>query len=364
MTTVLPQLDPSSSPVSASSRSVVSGSAPGSSRSRKTSTTLAILLALGLGASACGSGSDAASNDDAGATTTVDGTTDATTDSTETASTGVTQTVDGTTPSDKRVRLGSSVLAKTLDPANQANSARFTGSMEISGTGDAGEAVDMSLEFEGAYDLASKSSTMSMDLSSMMEAAAGSDNSIAGMADLMGGPLQLITIGDDAWIQWGLFAMMGVTADQWVEMSPGDVGSLTEGLGASGPTDPTEFLRQLEEANAEIEEVGRETVRGVETTHLKATVELGELAATLPADQAAQLDDVVGSGIDQLPMEFWIGDDGLIYRWSVTMDMSGVPGVDGSGSLNMVYEIFDYGSDVNIVAPDPSLVVSGAGLGF
>ncbi|MDA3041038.1 MAG: hypothetical protein O3C27_16210, partial [Actinomycetota bacterium] len=131
---------------------------------------------------------------------------------------------------------------------------------------------------------------------------------------------------------------------------------MTEGFGAGSATDPTQFLRQLEDANADIEELGTETVRGVQTTHYRAVVDLAELQATLPPDQAADLEESMGAGFDTLPMEFWIGDDGLVYRWSTTMDMSGMVDAAGMGSMSMIYEMFDYGQDVGIVAPDPSLV--------
>ncbi len=345
-----------------------SGRITSSTRSR----ALALLLTLALGASACGSSSDSEPADETTSTTVAGADTetsgdDGTEEDTEDEESGApaddtTKTAGGLT-SGSRVKLGASVLAQTLDPANQANSGRFTGTLDMNGTGDDGAPLVMSMTFEGSYDLAAEATSMSMDMSGMA-AAMGADSSTAGMGDLMGDPMQLIVIGDTGWMKWGLFSMMGGSADSWIEMDSTEVSGMTEGFGAGSATNPTEFLRKLENANADIEEVGTETIRGVETTHYRAEVDMAELQAALPADQAAELEATMGAGLDLLPMEFWIGDDGLVYRWSTTMDMSGMADAAGIDTLSMTYEMFDYGQDVGIVAPDPSLVVSGDSLGF
>ncbi len=349
---------------------VESGRTTSSTRSR----ALALLLTLALGASACGSSSDSEPTDETTSTTAAEGgeneneeDEDDDTESDEDDESGApaddtTKTAGGLT-SGSRVKLGASVLAQTLDPANQANSGRFTGTLDMDGTGDDGAPLVMSISFEGSYDLAAEATSMTMDMSGMA-AAMGAEPSTAGMGDLMGDPMQLIVIGDTGWMKWGLFSMMGGSADKWIEMDSGEVSGMTEGFGAGSATNPTEFLRKLENANADIEEVGTETIRGVETTHYRAVVDMAELQASLPPDQAAELEQTMGAGVNALPMEFWIGDDGLVYRWTTTMDMSGMADAAGIDTLSMTYEMFDYGQDVGIVAPDPSLVVSGDSLGF
>jgi hypothetical protein len=329
--------------------------------------TLALLAALALGASACGSGSDAEQSEDTSSTTTdaIEADRETTTVEPDDSETSADESSSGEASSSSgRVRLGSSVLAETLDPENQATSARFTGVLNFAGTDDDNSVEEMSMSFEGAYDLASDSTSVTIDLSSML-GAMGDDE--LGPLAAMGGmdePMRMISVGEQSWMQWGLFTAMGVEADQWVALDTADAATMTEGFGAGGATDPTEFLEKLEDANAEIEEVGSETVRGVETTHIKALVDMAELAETLPPEEAADLDDVIGAGIDELPMEFWVGDDGLIYRWSMALDMSNMPAAAGMGLMTIVYELFDHGQDVGIVAPDPALVVSGDKFGF
>ena len=111
------------------------------------------------------------------------------------------------------------------------------------------------------------------------------------------------------------------------------------------PADALDLLR----ASGSVDEVGTETVNGEPTTHYKATIDL-EKAVSKLGDRAQQL---VQHLIDQgapssLPVDVWIGDDGLVRK--LTMDES----VSASGSsaevdLSLVFS--DYGTDVNVSAP-------------
>jgi hypothetical protein len=199
----------------------------------------------------------------------------------------------------------------------------------------------------------------------MMAAMAGGDPSMAQLESVFAEPMHVITIGSQGWMQGGFTSMLGLEPGQWISLSADEVGTATQGFGPGMSADPTETLRRLQDADAVIEELGTEVVRGVETTHIRATVDLGQLAAQLsPADAAAVAQTFGSLDVSALPMEFWLDADGLIRRWSTSIDMTGVADADGAMSMRMVYEIFDYGQDVAIVAPDPAMVVSGESMGF
>ncbi|MDA3041039.1 MAG: hypothetical protein O3C27_16215 [Actinomycetota bacterium] len=127
---------------------------------------LALFLALAMGATACASGSDSGPTD---ATTPTFNDSEGEDEESGAPADGSTKT-GGALESGSRVKLGESVLAKTLDPANQANSGRFTGTLDMERTGDDGEPVTMSITFEGAYDIAAKATSMTMDMSGMAAA--------------------------------------------------------------------------------------------------------------------------------------------------------------------------------------------------
>ena len=59
--------------------------------------------------------------------------------------------------------------------------------------------------------------------------------------------------------------------------------------------------------------MGKEDVRGVETTHYKGTIDLEEAVANAPAEQREQLERLLEqSSVTDLPAEAWIDGDGYL----------------------------------------------------
>ena len=98
------------------------------------------------------------------------------------------------------------------------------------------------------------------------------------------------------------------------------LGELT-GLVEDGPTGVLEQLRAV----GDVEELGREQVRGVETTRYRAL-----------------LRPPGGTEEDALPVEVWIDDDGLVRRLRVTY---------GQRAASVTVELFDFGADVDVEPP-------------
>lgn len=103
---------------------------------------------------------------------------------------------------------------------------------------------------------------------------------------------------------------------------------LRNGLAAS-----TDALRHLESIADEVTEVGREEVRGTETTHYRAVAHLSQLGAP-PED-------------DRFPVEVWIDEAGRTrrYRYEIL----------GGGEI-FVWEFYDFGVTVDLEAPPPEKV--------
>jgi hypothetical protein len=113
-----------------------------------------------------------------------------------------------------------------------------------------------------------------------------------------------------------------------------DVGGLGQvGQGTS------EQLKTLGEVSDGITEVGREQVRGVDTTHYRATVDLGKLAD------------------DDVPMDVWIDDDERIRRieWEQAVAKGQEPG-------KIVAEYVRFGVPVDIDIPDDDEVFDATDL--
>src|SRR5262245_1094972 len=104
-----------------------------------------------------------------------------------------------------------------------------------------------------------------------------------------------------------------------------------------GQLDPTKLLDYLREVSNNVENLGTETVRGTETTHYRATI------------------DLPGGG--SVPIDAWIDGQGYARKATLNADVSG-------SSFNIVFEMYDFGTPVHVEAPPSGQVVDpGSGLG-
>ncbi len=258
------------------------------------------------------------------------------------------------------------LFTDTIDGSDAPTSARFEGTFTI--TGEAGSEFDgtVTMTLAGAYDLANDASRMSMDMSELIAAAAAADSDQVppGMEDFFSDPLQVIQIGDQGWLKWGILTMFVGEDDVWLELPAEEVADTTEGLGFSTSAgDPTEMLDALSDANATVEDLGVESVNGVSARHWRALLDLEQLSADATPEERAELEAQFGDlNATEFPIDVWIGvDDGLIYRY--ILDLSGEAFFDDAGgeiqSSTMRFDFFDYGEDQGIAAPPADEVVSG-----
>ncbi len=219
----------------------------------------------------------------------------------------------------------------------------------------------------GAYDTETQSAEMTMDLSGLTAMAPADDLSMEMFGSFFAEPLRVITIGQRSWIKWGFFSEFLGAGDKWIEGDSESSADLTGGFGFdSGAATPGDFLGILEDANVQIEEIGTEEVRGVTTTRYRALLDLRELSEQMTAEERADLEEAIGQGApSELPMDLWIGEDGVLRRLSMEIDSEGFA-TDGEGVVfvTLTFEMWDYGEAVEIVPPDPADVISGDELGF
>jgi hypothetical protein len=133
------------------------------------------------------------------------------------------------------------------------------------------------------------------------------------------------------------------------------IGVDLELINQPGGNDPRQILEQMKNASEEIEKVGTEEVRGVETTHYKADLELRKIAERAPAARRAEaeraIDKVIEiSGSEGYPMEVWIDDEKLVRRIRMDMTLNN-PAFGGEMDMDMTMELFDYGTPVSIDPP-------------
>jgi hypothetical protein len=132
-------------------------------------------------------------------------------------------------------------------------------------------------------------------------------------------------------------------------------------VGGTNPTQSFDMLRGVRD----VELVGRATVRGVETEHYTGVVDLDAVVEDAPADVRERVASTVEAmkealGTDEMPIEAWIDDDGLVRR--MVQDFT----IDPSGGEKTTQEItmdfFGYGSRVDVDLPPPAKVVDIADL--
>ena len=87
------------------------------------------------------------------------------------------------------------------------------------------------------------------------------------------------------------------------------------------------------------------------------------MMAAADEDAQAQLDELGAlPGGGELPIDFWIGDDGFVHRFSFSINGAAAGADSGFEAMTMIWEMFDYGADVGIVAPPADQVSDGSSL--
>jgi hypothetical protein len=137
-------------------------------------------------------------------------------------------------------------------------------------------------------------------------------------------PLLVTDDGTDTFVRY-----VSWSADRpWVRLTPDEVstgGSESTGGGADGLA---ALLRALRSGVTEVEEIGGEVVRGDDTTHLRATVDLTRAVAAASKEDREELDRLTEiQSRDELVLDVWT-DGERVRRLSYTLDLTRPP--DGS----------------------------------
>jgi hypothetical protein len=245
---------------------------------------------------------------------------------------------------------GDTAEAAIVSAARQT-SERATGRFEVTVAADGmlgagGE--PLTLTTTGAYDADQGLYTASLDTSQVLGALPGGE-----AVGEIGPTIDAVVAGEIVYLD--VSPLASVLGAEWLKVT---VPELAGEDGLSSLVDPGAVLDALEGAGADMSEVGREDVRGVETTHYSGTLSLQEAYDAIPADDRSELEGMLGgvvdlTGLPDLPTDVWVDDDGLVRRIELSVDAAsfGVPGLDDAGSITLTVELFDIGEDVAIEVP-------------
>ncbi len=217
-------------------------------------------------------------------------------------------------------------IAEAAEKTTNVPGAHFVLSARISEQG--GETV----EFRGPGEIADHGRKLHMRMTMPAE--------ILGMKGLRGKDVtfEAIGAGHDFYFRGGPFTQL--VGRKWVVIPDDESGF---DIGQNDPSKMLEYLR----ATSNVEEHGQETVRGVETTHYEARIQLDKVAKRVSPEAAKALRQVTqGAGIKEIPLEVWVDGSSLVRRLKMDWHPSG-------GSFVLEMELFDFG-DVEIDVPKAS----------
>ncbi|HEX2232187.1 MAG TPA: hypothetical protein VHG69_02365 [Thermoleophilaceae bacterium] len=230
--------------------------------------------------------------------------------------------------------VGPEAVAQAAERTSTSDGLRFSllGEMELPEVGS------VSFTGSGAVDVQDQRGYASMDMSALARQAGAPG---ANQGDWT---MEMVFDRRFVYMKFGLLgAMLG--GKSWLGF---DLERVSEALGIDSSllrsqqqqgADPASTLRFLKAVSDDVEEVGTEQVRGVESTHYRATVDLSSFPGV------AEL-----GGDDEMEMEVWVGRDNLIRRvkWSQSIKPQGT---DQSVDASFTSEYFDFGTEVNVDPP-------------
>jgi hypothetical protein len=231
------------------------------------------------------------------------------------------------------------VLLASVQATTAAKTARMSMSMEA-GIGGASFAVSG----EGITNFTNGDSSLTMKY--------------AAPRVLSGGAIEIRVVDGDGYMKMPEFLGEIFGSDKWFKMPDvGDANSAVPGLGQS---DPSEFLAYLEGVSAGVKKVGSEPIRGVDTTHYSASIDLRKAVARADAPQSLrdEIKDLFGNSdgpAATIPADVWVDDDGLARRIKLQLDFGDIAPADAEAgdlpTMTISMDLYDFGVPVHVEAP-------------
>lgn len=235
---------------------------------------------------------------------------------------------------------------------------------------------DLSISADGAYDTAAERGRMSVDLSALAKLLSGfgqafgakPDDIPAEFDDPDAWKLDVVQDGTQVFLRFPLLADQ-LDGKEWVG---GDVTEIAKStgtdlgqLGSFAASDPRAALDALEAVSGGLESVGREEVRGVETTRYRAVLDPSQVVSDAADSEDAQdllsglREALAQVELDTIPIDVWVDDEGLLRKYAIDVTLT-----EGGQEMTMsvILELFGYGDPVDVDLPAPADVADVATL--
>lgn len=313
----------------------------------------AVLTALVLIVTACGGSTGtqdpAPSSNDALAASTTTTMARTTTTAGSSTTTATSDTLLQSSGSQLRVVLAS----LEVEEPTEITSARIEGSIEMTGLDEETSGVTEGvIRFATSFNTTTGDSSFLMDMSSMVPAVeTDPDDPLAGMAAAFLGEIEFREIGERVFVKFPFFTAMLGAETEWISM-PEEQGSEVSDDVEAVPQYPREILDAYEDASADIQEMGVETVNGVTATHYR--VSLDAEAMDLSPREQAELEESGLFATGSIPMDLWVSEEGHLVRLLLEFDGSEIeaPPEEQFDRMVLRYDVFDINGDV-VIEPPP-----------
>ncbi len=136
--------------------------------------------------------------------------------------------------------------------------------------------------------------------------------------------------------RWVRFDLQKVAAQQGLDLS-----GMT--WGSADPARMLSFIRDV----ASVQEVGSATIRGVDTTHYRGTIDVEDLLSGRAADLGV-------TGANSIPVDAWVDAEGRLRRLVYSFEAS-LHGQRVEQALRM--DVFAFGADVDYDLPPEHRVI-------
>lgn len=146
----------------------------------------------------------------------------------------------------------------------------------------------------------------------------------------------------------------------WIAIEAAPSGGLgTSLLGPFGGTDPRDLLSSLTAVSSSVMKRGSATIRGVQVTHFRVSVDPAKAASRVPRWQRASFHAFARSlGTATVPVDVWVDQQNLVRRARISLHPPKGLGGPAGARITQTADFYDFGAPVQVSAPPAAEVAS------
>ena len=247
-------------------------------------------------------------------------------------------------------------VARAAETTSKADTMHMTMTMRMTAPGLASSTMTA----DGAFDNTARRGSMTLDMSDFARQIPGG-NALADPKLWRGEEVFDFSTSPVLYMRFPFMTKALPSSKPWIRIDMqklGEQAGLDFGaLMQSGQSNPAQQLDYLRSVSGDLEELGKQTVGGVETTHYRGTVDLNDYVKLVPRDQREsvrktieQVEKSMG-GRSTYPVDVWVDSSDRVRR--MAFDMKSVT-PQGTVTMAMQMDLSDFGAPVNIKLPSSS----------